>query len=41
MHSEFNFSCGRGQGILVALPSAFAGSAYYTMWAGLNGPETT
>ena len=37
MRSEFNISCGRGQGVLVALPSTSAGSSYYKMWAGLNG----
>jgi len=37
MRSEFNISCGRGQGVLVALSSASAGSLYYKMWAGLNG----
>ena len=36
MFSEFNISCGRGQGVLVALPQQ---EVHVTklMWAGLNG----
>jgi len=35
MRSEFNISCGRGQGVLFGFTSA--GSLYYKMWVGLNG----
>ena len=36
MYYEFNISCGKGQGVLVASPRA-AGSSHYKMCAGLNG----
>ena len=35
MHSEFNISCGRGQGVLVASPLQEV--RITKMWAGLNG----
>ena len=35
MHPEFNFSCGRGQGVLVASPLQEV--RITKMWAGLNG----